>query len=182
MMTFREVSELEFELIYEQFMVHDFPKNELKELALIKETYKKEKYTCFVMEEKKEIRAYACFTWSKESVQILDYLAVVGSVRGKGYGGQLLTWVKENEKIKEIIIESEDPDFAADDIEKEIRYKRLSFYEKNGMRKRDLCIKLAGVEYNIFTFDTSLLSNEELLEEMLTIYREISSDLQAESY
>ena len=182
MMVFRNLSESDFESIYYQHMVNDFPENELKEIEMIKRAFKKGKYACVVMEEDSEIRAYACFSWVHPEVQILDYLAVVSDIRGKGYGSQLLHWLKENPEVKEIILESEDPNFSKDEIEKEIRTRRLSFYQKNGMKKRETSVVLGDVEFNIFTFDDSNLSEKELLKEMLMIYQQTSPNLQVIPY
>lgn len=182
MMTFRDLSETEFESIYYQYMVNDFPENELKDIETIQKSFQRGTYACVVMEEDNEIRAYACFSWVHPDVQILDYLAVVSDIRGKGYGSQLLHWLKENPEVKEIILESEDPNFSKDESEEEIRIRRLSFYQKNGMKKRETSVVLGDVEFNIFTFDDSTLSEKELLKEMLMIYQQTSPNLQVIPY
>lgn len=182
METFRKVTVQEFEKIYKTWMVHDFPENELKKLDHIKELFNKEKYECIVMEEDGAIKVYACFAWKQNAVKILDYLAVVSHTRGKGYGSRLLTWLRANKDSTEIIVESEDPTFSIDEDEKNIRNRRISFYEKNGMMKRKFSIKLAEVEFNILTFDDSSFEDNSLLIEMLSIYSEISPALEVSPY
>lgn len=182
MNTFRKVEIIEFEFIYNSWMINDFPENELKKLDHIKEIFKQGKYECIVMEEDGQIKAYACFLWLKPTVKILDYLAVVSDTRGKGYGSQLLNWLKEGKGKSEIIVESEDPNFTVDDKEKIIRERRISFYEKNGLMKRKFSLKLSEVEFNILTFEDSQLDKKMLLNEMLAIYSEFSPILKVTPY
>lgn len=179
---FKNVKKEDFTKIYNQFMVEDFPENELKELKTIISAYEQNKYACFIMEEKSEIKAYACFSWYSEDIKILDYFAVTSHLRGAGYGGEMLTWIKNNHMINELLVESEDPSFADSYEETTIRERRISFYEKNGLIRRKTNMKLGGVEFAILTFENSQLAEETLIKEISRIYHHITPDLSIESY
>ncbi|HCM88689.1 MULTISPECIES: GNAT family N-acetyltransferase [Vagococcus] len=179
---FKEVKKEEFFEIYHQYMVVDFPENELKTLETILKAYDQGKYACFIMVEGMETKAYACFSWYSEEIKILDYFAVTSDLRGSGYGSKMVTWIKNNPIIKELVIESEDPDFALTEEEKVIRNRRLSFYEKNDFVRRKTNMKLGGVEFAIMTLSTSKLPEESLIKEISQIYHQITPDLLIESY
>ncbi|MGX7023542.1 GNAT family N-acetyltransferase [Vagococcus hydrophili] len=179
---FKQIKKEDFADIYNQFMIHDFPENELKTLETILTAYDQEKYACFIMEEASEIKAYACFSWYSEEIKILDYFAVTSHLRGSGYGSKMLAWIKNNDMISELLIESEDPDFADSQKELIIRQRRIAFYEKNGFVRRKTNMKLSDVEFALFTFEASVLSEESLIKEISQIYHHITPNLSIESY
>ena len=180
-MLIRELKLEELERLYYHYMKEDFPASELKSFKTIADSYKASKYTCFVMEDKEDLVAYACFVWLNPEVKILDYFAVNKKIRQRGYGSKMLTWMKENPNIKELIVESEDPEYSDSASEARIRNKRLNFYEKNGFKKRELKVSLGGVAFNLFTLRDTL-SEENLLKEITDIYHFTSRELKVNPY
>ena len=82
-----------------------------------------------------------------------------------------------NEREYMIMVESEDPSFAADETEKQVRRRRIRFYEKNGFFDSQNVCRLFGVEYRILG-KTSCMTQEEprnmrCREELDSIYRTI---------
>ena len=78
----------------------------------------------------------------KPDMNYLCYLAVSRSVRGHGIGTQLLDEIDRirilNIKLwrrkKYVVAEVEDPDITEDSLERSIRKRRVSFFEKAGFR------------------------------------------------
>lgn len=64
-----------------------------------------------------------------QSVYLL-YLAVCSGARGKGYGTRILSCLKDRFPEKQIVLEIEPLDSAADNFDQ--RKRRLAFYERNG--------------------------------------------------
>lgn len=171
----------EIEELYESFLLKDFPADELKTLKTITNAYQAGRYACYVMEEADNITAYACFAWYHEEVKILDYFAVSKEIRQKGYGSKMLTWIKDNPDINELIVESEDPEYGDSPEETRIREKRLDFYKKNGFIKRKTKVSLGGVAFNLMTL-TDKLSEKDLLKELTQIYQFSSPNLKINPY
>ncbi|MET9271213.1 GNAT family N-acetyltransferase [Kribbella sp. NPDC003557] len=71
----------------------------------------------------------------------LEYFAVDGSVRGKGYGTALLASLVEQAGVRRMIFEVEDPNDTTDPDEMAIRRRRIVFYQRLGARLID------GVDY-----------------------------------
>lgn len=61
-----------------------------------------------------------------------NYLAVSKNVRSKGYGSEILSWIKSFNNNSPIIVDVEFPDDSAENGEN--RKRRIKFYEKNGFR------------------------------------------------
>lgn len=115
----------------------DFPPEELKSFSVIENLWNNGCYRGygFYAEEDDTLRAYA-LTMADDSARmlLLDYFAVCGEVRGKGYGGRALALLEENCKEWDgMIIEVEDDDCAVTEEERQIRKRRISFYERNGV-------------------------------------------------
>ena len=132
----RLLSDDELTLIYNQYMIYDFPDNELKPLDML---IKNPDEYCYGYEDK----GY-CHLMIKNKVCILDYLAVFPSYRNKGYGAIILKEIRELLKDHVIIIESETP---YDDLSK----RRISFYTRNGFILNSIDVYLYYVHYNILS-------------------------------
>ena len=64
--------------------------------------------------------------------QFLEYFAVDSSIRGKGYGTALWEAMLHEDAVRRLIFEVEDPDDATDPAEREIRRRRIAFYQRLG--------------------------------------------------
>jgi ribosomal protein S18 acetylase RimI-like enzyme len=62
---------------------------------------------------------------------LLDYLAVEEDLRGKGYGSELLHFVRTKcwQQDAFLLVEAENPDFGGNQID---RIRRIHFYQRNG--------------------------------------------------
>lgn len=141
----RELTFLEIENIYQQYMTHDFPENELKPLSSIERMYQQGRYKGFVMEENGEVKAYWMLLQDSENnAYLLDYFAVLEEFRGQGYGSRALVNILDSVEVDElVVIEAENPKKAASQNENEIQERRLDFYRRNGV----IFTELASVVY-----------------------------------
>lgn len=160
-MNLRILSIEEISEIYNAYMVNDFPKSELKPLEHIINTTKKG--LCFSVgmyentEDKKEepLLGYAVFILPEGyKYGLLDYLAITGRNRGKGYGHIFFSLVKEFFRsqfplLEGIFIECESVESAANTKETDIRVRRINFYKDCGCIVTRLGSRLFGVEYSI---------------------------------
>lgn len=148
--------------IYNTHMVNDFPKTELKPLSHIVNTTKKGLcYSVGIYEgiegekEEKDLLGYAVFILPQGyKYGLLDYLAITGKNRGKGYGHIFFSMIKEFFSshfpwLEGIFIECESVESAANIKEKDIRVRRINFYKDCGCIVTRLGSRLFGVEYSI---------------------------------
>ncbi len=132
----------------------DFPQNELKPFSMIEELWEKGFYRGYGFYERGEkdmLRGYA-FTMADSDVQMLlvDYFAVCEEMRGKGYGGAALALLKEVcADWDGIIFEVEDDESAETEEEKNLRQKRIAFYERNGVTMTNDRSHAFGVDYKL---------------------------------
>jgi len=108
---------------------------------------------------------------------LLDYLAVHESCRGEGYGSILLKKCGQLLDGKPMLIETEAVFAAQNEAEKQERIQRNQFYQKNGARMTDACIRMFGVIFTMWTlYDEVGLSKEEIGQEMERHYRYMLMD------
>lgn len=150
-MLVRVLDNKEIREIFENYMVNDFPKAELKPVEIMEEYCKRQWYKCFGVYEGDELIAYAFFFNGNESnCCILDYYSVVSKFRNKGHGGKALRLiVEEMSGYDNIFLEIEDIEYAKDENEKYVREHRKSFYLRNGVMDTPFRSKVDGVNYNI---------------------------------
>lgn len=155
----KELNVTEFTHIYQTYMTQDFPKAELKPLERMQYTMETGLTGVFGLYEGEELRAYAVFIVPKGlDYGLLDYLAVIKEYRGTGVGHRFFELAgdvlrKKYPWLRGFFIESENIDFAQNDIEREIRTRRIAFYKNNGCRLTRLGSRLFGVTYSILLYD-----------------------------
>lgn len=158
-MYLKELNVKEFTNIYQDYMTEDFPADELKPLARMLHTMETGLCSAFGLYEGEELRAYAVFIVPTGLCYgLLDYLAVVKQYRGMGVGHRFFALIGKvlKEKypwLEGFFIESENVDFAQNEKEREIRRRRIAFYEKNGCQITRLGSRLFGVTYSILLYD-----------------------------
>lgn len=171
-MEIREIAEGIFPDIYQTYIVNDFARDERRPLKAIQKLYKQHDYIAYGLYDGEELRAYACFI-KKTGVSgvLLDYFAVVSGKRGGGIGSLFLTEVKKKWECGGIIIESEMPEMAADDADREIRERRIRFYQKNGAELSNIGWKTFGVDYNLLWLPiNTCLADIDLAAQIQEIY------------
>lgn len=88
----------------------------------------------------------------------LFYLAVEGGERGKGYGGKILSAVKEKYSGKRIFLAREQLDKNAENYSQ--RVSRRNFYLHNGFTDLPCLIKEASVVYDVMSIGGSVSAEE----------------------
>lgn len=165
-------------VIYHQYMVADFPQDELKPLDRI--LYLMQTGLCCAYglydneKDGGELRGYATFIVPDGlRYGLLDYLAVLKEYRGTGIGHAFFhligtTLSARYPTLRGFFIESEAVAYAADAKERQIREKRISFYVQNNCLKTALGSKLFGVTYSILLYDfhsgTEVVESPEAME------------------
>ncbi len=117
--------------------IKDFPKVERCPLKMLEDMYNNGNICFKVLKEDNSICSYAIlFTDRKKEYILLWYFATLKEYRKKGYGSKFLNLIKESmENTKVILIEVERRNLGKNNIENEIRKKRIDFYIKMDLKK-----------------------------------------------
>lgn len=161
--------------IYAHDLARDFPKEEIKPLSHIYGYMEKGRYTTLGFYEEGVFKAYA-FLFKLENALLLDYFAVCPPYRGKGIGSYAIRLIKEGLSERDILIcESEDPQKAKNNKEREKRSKRLSFYERNGFSDSFLTSLVFDVGYKVLYLNKGkcLQTKENIKNNYIKIYKEM---------
>lgn len=153
--------------IYRNHMVHDFPDNERKPLAMIIKGMEKGTYECIGLTDGVSILAYAIFVKNGNDY-LFDYLAVINGNRNGGLGSIFLRRIAEYfSSARTVIGEVEDFDCAKSDDDKHLQERRYAFYLRNGYIDTGVKVKLFGVDYKVLRIDNEGsrgISSEEIKE------------------
>lgn len=158
-MELRELSAGQLAEIYNRYMVVDFPRDELKPLDRILYTMETGLSCAYGIYEQEDLRGYAVFIVPDgRRYGLLDYLAVMKEYRGTGVGHVFFELVGDTLSARYpalggFLIESENIAFAADDRERQVREKRISFYQQNHCAMTTFGSRLFGVDYSILVYD-----------------------------
>jgi GNAT superfamily N-acetyltransferase len=135
------------EYIYKNRMILDFPADEIKPLNTILRGIDNGIYECLGMYDEDELMGYA-FLIRAEKNYLLDYLAVFSEKRNGGIGSEILRLLLEYlHDARMITVEAEDPEFADNDADRELRSRRIGFYKRNGYSDTGLRVECFGVSY-----------------------------------
>lgn len=177
----RKLSMQELLSIYSAHSIRHFPQNELKPVASITRMAENGTYSGYGLFENNEngkLLCYAFFTILPDKRNILlDYFAVMEEYRSHGIGSLFLKYMKDTvTEYDGLIIESEDPDYAADEEELAIRNKRLAFYAGNGAVFTGILAEVFGVHYRILFYPIlNLPTLETLFTDFDAIYKHMVS-------
>lgn len=144
-------------MVYRSYMVEDFVDAELRSLSRIEALMADGVYEGYGLFEGSDLCGYAFFLtlpWDGGGKCCLfDYLAVRSGLRGKGYGGKFLQVLMGKFPSDGIVLgEVENPGFAMDGAERDLRIRRLSFYLRGGAVDTGVRVRLCGVEFCILEF------------------------------
>ncbi|MDO4188572.1 MAG: GNAT family N-acetyltransferase [Lachnospiraceae bacterium] len=162
--------------IYNERMVYDFPKDELRPLKLIVKPYEKGIYTGFGLiddnSDEKDILGYAFFI-KMENNYLFDYFAISSDKRNTGLGSIFLDLLKQEFKnAGSVIGEVEDPECAENEENKTNMSRRLKFYLSNGYIDTSVRVKLFGVDYIILEMDLGKSHDKNTIKDLyLSHYR-----------
>ncbi len=153
----------EIKKLYNERIVNDFPKSEVKPLKKIIAGWENEVYSAygFYDEDGEELKGYSFFIrCSSDNTVLLDYFAIMPQLRSKGVGTAFLTEIKElaSKKEKVLILEVENPKYEEDGPNRDYMVKRITFYKKNG-------INVSGVECRFYENEYIILYAGEPMED-----------------
>ncbi len=153
----RPLTEREAGDVYEQYLLKDFPPDEVKPWRRIQALLKKNRYLCIGLFAQEALRGYAFFASIPSdgglTDYLLDYFAVLSSYRAQGLGGAFLALLGQYIPQAGLIIgEAEDPDDKRFPEEKETRLRRLRFYQRNGVLDTGITAQVLGVEFRLLFF------------------------------
>ncbi len=160
--------------LYEERMVHDFKKDELKPLKMILKAIDDGIYECLGLSDGAGLLGYT-FLVRQGKRYLVDYLAVYHEERDKGRGATILKLLSEYITDAEImIIEVEDPFYAESSEEKELQERRVSFYFRNGCSDTGVRVRCFGVPFIIISFiGNSSLDCDTVWEAYQSFYRAV---------
>lgn len=173
-MEIRQLTKEDFFQIYETRLRQDFPEAELKPKSFLEPAFAAGLYRVMGFYEEDRLVAYACLCDEENRrFSLLDYYAVDASIRGKGYGGQAMKLLRKvHSAYAGLIIESENPAYAANEEELSVRTRRIAFYEKCGLRQTRVAGQANGVDFCIlYASCGGEVSDEEICHALADIYR-----------
>lgn len=142
--------------IYKEHLKKDFPAAEVKPFLVIRQAWRKNNYHAYGFYEKEggeeKLCAYAFFLADQEDgILLLDYFAVCGALRGKGYGSSALALLKrECADWEAILIEVEDDELPGLAEEtRQTRKRRIAFYTGADCLMTTTKSRLWSVDYRI---------------------------------
>lgn len=167
-MNIKEMNKEQLDNLYEEHLVFDFPKEELKSLAMLQSYMDKGQYTVYGMYEEDELLAYAMFVHLEgHNISLLDYFACNRNKRSCGYGTKMLGMLQKAADVDGFIIEVESVRTAANEEEVALRERRIAFYERNGLRRTNIRTCVYGVEFEILYLPIGLNIDDGLLYEQI---------------
>ncbi len=141
-----------FEALYQTAMAEDFPAAERKPLPLLRRLWREGVCSAWaLLDDDGTRRAYAVLEQPPSGVAcLLDYLAVDASVRGRGFGGEMLRQLASAHPRGAIMLEIERVERAADAAQLAERTRRRRFYLQNGVHPTGVFTRAdGGIEYEI---------------------------------
>ena len=111
---------------------------------------------------------FSYFLQNEETVFIL-FLAVNDKIRSRGYGSQIISWIKDNYPGRKIFLDAEKLDDNAANNNQ--RIKRIEFYKRNGIFQTNQFFTYDNVTYEILCTDKNF--NEEDYNKNLVSYFKI---------
>jgi len=102
------------------------------------------------------------YMFTNDDITFVAFLAVDSTIQSKGYGSQILKYVKTLYPNNRIVLGIESLDESADNYKQ--RVKRKEFYIKNGYESAGFKIKALGAEFEmLITGGDGSISSDECL-------------------
>jgi len=154
---------------FKRLYYSSFPDSERKPYLLMKYWQYRKKMELYEISDNGEFCGLFVTVVYKDII-LIDYLATLPGLRGKGIGSEALKLARKMFECKRIILEIETTKKPCDDLNN--RIKRKSFYTKNGLTECDFDVDLFGVEMEVLKFDKNVS-----FEEYLEMYRHMAGRL-----
>ena len=146
MMELKLLNKEELRELFQNEMVYDFPKDELKPLSAMYRLMDLDMYDPLLVLQDGEAVGYALAWLPRDrSGALLDYFGVLRGKRNAGLGTRILHLLAERYGC--IFGEVEAP-VSDDPAENDLRRRRIGFYLRNGLRQLDYDCALFGVHYH----------------------------------
>lgn len=126
--------------------LNTFPKFERLPFWFLIYQSKKKKSDFYAIYDDHDYVGLLFLTYYKDIVYVY-YLAIEPSQQSKGYGSDILQYLKETYQDKRLLLNIEKVDKSADNYEQ--RLKRKNFYEKNGFKNTKFEIETKDIVYEI---------------------------------
>ena len=159
--------------VYTQLLPQEFHAAEVKPPEMVLRLYEQGLYRGYGLYDGSTLVGYAFFCTSADGKnRLLDYYVIRQEYRSAGHGGTFLTLLQKTlAAFNFLLIEVENPDYAADAADRQNRIRRIAFYERNGCRMTGIQSDLFGCQYNIMTLDLSAAPDaEQALHGLKNIY------------
>lgn len=133
--------------LYQNEMVFDFPKAELKPLRAMLRLMDMGQYDPLLITDDEGSPLGYAMLWLPRARNgaLLEYLGVLRGKRNGGLGTQILPLLAQ--RYGQLFGEAEAPT-SDDPAENDLRQRRIAFYERNGFRVLDYECALFGVHFN----------------------------------
>lgn len=161
--------------VFDAHMHRDFPADELKPWEIMHALYRRGSYAFLGAFLGDDLAGYAWLFCPGEGCVLIDYLAVLPELRGRGIGAGVLDALADYCRAQgSLLLESEYPGEAPDE---QIARRRLGFYRRAGFADTGVQVRLFGVRFCILAHggDADARGHmESLYRAMLTeqMYRE----------
>ena len=178
-MYIRKLDLTEIQIIYEKYMITDFPASELRPFTQTQRLYQEGHYEGYGMYDDQDLFvAYALYVKPPRHeirAVLLDYLAVVPSARGTGAGSIFLQQMQQMFHDTDVILlEVENPDYALTGEDLYMRKKRMRFYMKNELSTTGIQTRVYDMEYQILAMPLRHdPSDHEVIQAMSGIYHQL---------
>lgn len=117
--------------------------------------------------DRNNLCGFSYFLVNEKTVFIL-FLAVNNQIRLKGYGSQIISWIKENYPNREIFLDAEKPDENTENNSQ--RVKRIEFYKRNGIFDTNHSFSYDGVTYEILCTNKNF-SEEDYNKNLMSYFK-----------
>ena len=162
-MELRQLNKDEVISLFNERLVNDFIKEEIKPLNVILKAIDDGIYECLGFYDDKDIVGYT-FLVRIGMNYLVDYVAVFSEHRNKGIGGQMLKSLSDYLSQACLVIgEVEDSDYTEDKELKELQKRRIEFYKRNGCRDTGLRVRCFGVPFIILETEGSASVGKDAL-------------------
>ena len=173
----RELTREEVRRLYRERMKDDFPANELKPLSMLEKAMDRGDYLtlgAFIPDRPDSGPAAYAFFAAPGDAALFDYLAVRRDLRDCGVGSAFLRALSPTlDRFRTVLLESDDPDSAAEEGERTRRLRRLAFYERNGLRDTGVRGSVFGADYRILVFPSPSGAPLPEPEDTARLYRDL---------
>lgn len=153
----KQLEQETFWQIYDGRLKEDFPESEIRRRENFQRLWDLGCYEVLGYYDEDTLTGYAFYITLKDMKVVFgDYIAVHKTKRGNGSGSDF-----QNEVLKYfssydyLVFEVEDPEYAIDEADWQLRKRRITFYERLGAYNCKISTMVLGDNYQIFAFSTT---------------------------